>query len=88
MIHPNPIHQDDELVGSADLEVILGRPVFDRLRRHSHWEDHADLRGRWIDAGRRGRALQVRAGDVPLAELSDLDGDRRVDAVLVRTGRR
>jgi hypothetical protein len=27
--------------------------------------------------------LQIRAGTIPLAELSDLDGDGRIDAVLL-----
>lgn len=73
-----------EIIGSAGIEMILGRSVVDRLRRHrGHGEGRVSLQGRWIDVDRRGRALQVQAGDVPLAEFSDVDGDGRVDATLL-----
>jgi hypothetical protein len=60
-------------------EVVLGR-IEDRGRRFG---GTAPVSGRWAPTGRRGeRVLQIRAGQIPLAELSDLDGDGRIDAIL------
>lgn len=61
---------------------MLGEVILGRLLQRSGARPDA-LRGRWLDlAGPEGRALQLRAGDRPLAELSDLDGDGRVDVGL------
>jgi hypothetical protein len=74
-----------QIVGTAGLERILGRSRLDQLRHERPYrEGQSALEGRWIEVGRGGRALQVRAGGAPVAELSDVDGDGRVDAVLMR----
>ena len=43
------------------------------------------LWGYWHDArnGSAAQLLEIRAGDLPFAELVDLDGDGRVDMALV-----
>lgn len=67
---------------------VLGRVVFGRLQEHGHQLGaHGPIVGRWTGADTGGRVLQLRAGGLPLAELTDLDGDGRVDLVLVHRGR-
>jgi hypothetical protein len=41
------------------------------------------MTGRWLHADGAATILQIRAGGQPLAELTDIDGDGRVDAVLM-----
>jgi hypothetical protein len=72
-----------------DLRRLLGETTMKRLhhlrerRTHDAYGHHDDrLVGRWIPGTDAAYVLQVRAGDTPLAELTDYDGDRRVDAVL------
>lgn len=67
---------------SADLEVILSRQAMDRFRtQRDRLGAEAPLEGRWVPG--RGEAsggvLQLRAGDVPVAELADWNGDGHVD---------
>jgi hypothetical protein len=72
--------------GERVLGEILGRMVVDGLVSHrSDLGLGGELEGRWfVPRGRpRARVLQVRAGDVPLAELTDLDGDGRADVALL-----
>ncbi|HEX6939790.1 MAG TPA: hypothetical protein VF158_10290 [Longimicrobiales bacterium] len=70
--------------GRGTLIDILGDVVFGRLVDAGGRAGGGALEGRWLRAGRHGgHALQVRVGARPLAELTDLDGDRRVDAVLL-----
>jgi hypothetical protein len=66
----------------------LGRVVFGRLQGHGQQLGaQGPLTGRWIAAGPgSGQVLQLRSGGVPIAELTDLDGDGRVDLVLVYSG--
>lgn len=67
--------------GLAD---VLGGVIFGRLegeRRRLGGEEA--LTGRWMSPAGGARVLQVRSGSVPVAELTDLDGDGRIDAVLV-----
>ena len=60
---------------------ILGDVVLGRLESQNRLDGR--LSGRWLTPSSRARVLQIRAGSIPVAELSDLDGDGRVDAVLV-----
>lgn len=75
-------------MGEASLGTILGDAVMGRMLGHA---DRVGLGGsldaRWLDLGRRGGVLQVRAGGQPLAELADFDRDGRADVVLLRGGR-
>lgn len=63
---------------------ILGDVVYGRLvQENRRVGGEQPLSGRWIRPGGVADVLQVRSGSVPVAELTDLDGDGRVDAVLV-----
>lgn len=63
---------------------ILGRVVLGRLTGYaSQLGVRSPLYGRTLDLGRQGSVLQVRVGDVPLAEFSDFNRDGRVDLVLI-----
>jgi len=82
----------DGRVGASDLEALLGdRALESLLTRAGHTATSARfLNGRWqLSAGPPGaRILQIRVVDRPLAEVNDLDGDGRVDALLLyRSGR-
>lgn len=82
----------DGRVGASDLEALLGnRALESLLDRAGHTGTSARfLNGRWQrSAGPPGaRILQIRVVDRPLAEVNDLDGDGRVEALLLyRTGR-
>jgi len=81
----------DGRVGASGLRALLGRRALEELLlRAGHRSTSIRfLNGRWqLAAGPPGaRILQIRVVDRPLAEVNDLDGDGRVDAVLVyRTG--
>ncbi len=66
---------------------VLGRVVLGRLAGGSSAGTGGALTGR-IFVPERGRTVvQVRSGAAPLAELTDLDGDGRVDVVLLANGR-
>lgn len=72
-------------LGERVLRDVLGDIVFRRFeRQRRRMRVVAPIEGRWfLPEGPRGpRVLQVRVGRVPLAELTDLDGDRRVDVAL------
>lgn len=72
--------------GERVLEEILGRRVVAGLLSHRSDLGLGDeLVGRWMvpDDRPRARVLQVRAGGVPLAELTDLNGDGRADVALL-----
>ncbi|HEX7119681.1 MAG TPA: hypothetical protein VF212_12880 [Longimicrobiales bacterium] len=74
-------------LGRGTLIDILGDVVFGRLSEAGRRSGGGPLQGRWLRAGGYGGdVLQVRSGDRPLAELTDLDGDGRVDAVLLFGG--
>lgn len=74
-------------IGTTDrggLVDILGDRVYRRLvDENRRLGGREPLSGRWINPGGVANVLQVRSGSIPVAELSDLDGDGRVDAVLV-----
>lgn len=74
---------DDRILDRPGLEEILGGIILGRLLARSDADDAGRLTGRWLELEDRGaRVLQVRAGNQPLAELTDLDGDGRVDVSL------
>jgi hypothetical protein len=69
------------------LAEVIDRVVFGRLdERRARLGVQAPMEGRWLVTPEGARVLQVRAGGVPIAELTDLDGDGRVDLVLLNDG--
>lgn len=76
---------DSGAFGARDLLRILGEDAVEELYRNARWMGAREpLQGRWLPTpDRRARVLQVRAGNIPLAEFRDLNGDRRVDVLLV-----
>ena len=68
----------------STLSDILGRVVFGRLTGYANQLGvRSPIYGRTLDLGRQGSVLQVRVGDVPLAEFTDFNRDGRVDLVLL-----
>lgn len=61
---------------------LLGPRLYSHItaysRRHGYRSEPV---ARWVPMGSRGWVLQVRQDGRPLAELVDIDGDRRVDDV-------
>lgn len=73
-----------ERAGDPDLVDILGDVILGRLREASGLDDRRDLSGRWVrSSSGDARVLQLRSGARPVAELTDLEGDGRVDVVLI-----
>jgi hypothetical protein len=63
---------------------VVGRATWARLERERRrLGGRYALTGRWLRPRPGVRVLQVRSGPVLVAELTDLNGDRRVDVVLV-----
>lgn len=79
-------------LGLADVVAVLGHEALDVILGRSHLRDRRrDVTARWrrVETGAgEGRVLQLRAGATPLAELSDVDGDGRVDATVIFEGAR
>lgn len=75
---------DDASLDRPALEEILGGVILGRmLARSDVGDDAGRLTGRWLELEDRGaRVLQLRAGDRPVAELTDLDQDGIVDVAL------
>lgn len=75
--------------GHDAVVTILGRVVVNDLYSRAGYHREVPLEGRWHPSAGGARVLQVRAGDTPVAEFTDLDGDRRVDRTYVarRRGR-
>jgi hypothetical protein len=70
-------------VSNGGLIDILGDVVFGRLMaERSQLGTTAPLTGRWVREG-GADVLQIRSGAVPVAELTDLNGNGRADAVLI-----
>lgn len=84
---PRPRRRADRgTFGERVLEDILGDIIFGRLVSHRGTLGiDENLEGRWHVPLERdsARVLQVRSGGLPIAELSDLDGDGRVEVTLV-----
>ncbi|MEX2582576.1 MAG: hypothetical protein WD766_04855 [Gemmatimonadota bacterium] len=78
--------QQRQRSGSLDrggLADVLGDVIYGRILDVSRATGgNEPLVGRWLRPGGSASVLQVRAGSLPIAELSDVDGDGRVDAVL------
>lgn len=70
-------------VSGSVLDDILGRGALRELAAVSS----GALAGRWVYPGGASRVLQLRDGRGPLAEMTDFDGDGRVDLVLVNRDR-
>ena len=66
-------------VNRSVLDDILGRRAFTDLTSVAS----GPLTGRWIYPDATSRVLQLRDGRGPLAEMTDFDGDNRVDLFLV-----
>jgi hypothetical protein len=60
-------------------DIVFGRIVAERSRHGAG----GPLTGRWLSTDGAAAVLQIRAGSTPLAELTDLNGDGRADAVLI-----
>lgn len=80
-----PRDRRDRVYEQDSLGEILGSVIFGRLdaQRHQVGAHGAPLQARWVSGRGGARALQVRAGGVPIAELTDLNGDGRADVVLL-----
>lgn len=74
----------DRHVEAWELARIVGPLTHRRLVAHrDRMGFRGTLHGRWIEPRGGGLVLQVRAGIHPLAELSDLNRDGRVDVTLL-----
>lgn len=69
----------NDMLGGV-LDRVLGRPLERLLARFG---GHASAEGRWIEPRKGANVLQLRIGQQPLAELTDYNGDGRVDRALV-----
>lgn len=76
------LRQSGAELDRRDLLGMLGEEALLRLTRAANLDRRAPLSGRWLEPNDRAGVLQLRSGRMPLAELSDVDGDGRVDAVL------
>jgi hypothetical protein len=64
---------------------VLGDVIYGRIATEGNRAGAREpLTGRWLTTERGARVLQIRSGSVPVAELTDLDGNGRADSVLVR----
>lgn len=71
-------------VDQGGLIDVLGDVVFRRVDdQRRHLGGSAPLEGRWLQPRAGMHVLQIRSGGVPVAELTDVDGDGRVDYSLV-----
>lgn len=79
--------RDDRRQGTMDrggLIDVLGDVVFRRVDgERQRLGGNSPLEGRWLELRNGARVLQIRSGSTPVAELTDLDGDGRVDVTLV-----
>lgn len=73
-----------ERAEDPDLVEILGDVILGRLREASGLDGRRELVGRWVrSSSGDARVLQLRSGARPVAELTDLEGDGRVDVLLI-----
>jgi hypothetical protein len=64
---------------------VLGDVVFGRIATEGNRAGASEpLTGRWLTTDSGARVLQIRSGAIPVAELTDLDGNGRADSVLIR----
>lgn len=87
IIFGSPRDREKERRGALDrggLMDVLGDVVFGRVDdQRRRLGGSAPLEGRWVQPRDGMRVLQIRSGGVPVAELTDVDGDGRVDYSLV-----
>ena len=75
-------------INNETIGDILGDVVYGRLQEYRRQlGSRAPIEGRWLSTRERGRVLQLRAGSLPLAELTDYDGDDRVDVIWLNDDR-
>jgi hypothetical protein len=77
--------RDRSILAGREVREVLGSEAY-RALLQAAWERGLDrpIIGRWLDSlGVAATVFQVVAGGLPLAELTDLDGDDQVDAVLL-----
>ncbi|MEX2570745.1 MAG: hypothetical protein WD737_05520 [Gemmatimonadota bacterium] len=71
-------------LNGGGLADVLGGRIYSRLVEVSRAAGGGEsLVGRWVRTGGTASVLQIRSGSLPIAELTDVNGDGRVDAVLV-----
>lgn len=71
-------------VSEPSLVGILGDVVLGRLAtRVSNLGLDGEMQGRWVPMDDGPTVLQLRVGDSPLAEFTDMDRDGRADIVLM-----
>ena len=79
---------DDGEGTTISIEILidlLGERGYERLQaQRDRLQVQGELVGRWVSDSSGQRILQVRAGQHPLAELTDQNGDNRVDVMFVR----
>ena len=81
---PRDTDRRQGVVDRGGLLDILGDVVFGRLNGESRRiGGDGRLTGRWIRPAGAATVLQIQSGGLPVAELTDLDGDGRIDAVLI-----
>ncbi len=75
---------ESDVLDRRSLGDVLGEIVLGRFDERSRYLGLADaLVGRWVALDGGGTVLQVKSGDVPVAELTDADGDGRVDGTIL-----
>ena len=76
--------QKQGVVDQGGLLDILGDVVLRRLSGESRRiGGDGRLTGRWMRPAGAATVLQIQSRGLPVAELTDLDGDGRIDAILV-----
>lgn len=76
--------REDRALDRGGLIDVLGDIVLGRVDERSRYLGLTDaLAGRWVKTPDGGSVLQVKSGGVPVAELTDADGDGRVDGAIL-----
>lgn len=71
-------------VDQGGLMDVLGNVVYGRVDgERRRLGGTAPLEGRWLQPRDGMKVLQIRSGGIPVAELTDVNGDGRVDYTLV-----
>ena len=76
-------YRDGAILDRRELVDVLGEVIFGRLARETRLARTDRIHGRWLRPGGRASVLQIRSGTYPMAELTDTNGDGRVDVVLL-----
>lgn len=80
---PRRTSRSGGILDRGSLADVLGDVILGRLDDGRRLDRHGPLTGRWLRPDGGATVLQIRAGRLPVAELTDLNGDGRVDVVLV-----